>query len=40
MFRGNLPGLARAAAEIEFRIRLLQDARPDLRVGQLVELAV
>ena len=34
MLRRDLPGLARAAAEIEFRIRLLQRPGPDMRAGQ------
>ena len=36
----DLPGLLRAAAEIELGIGLLQRMRPDLRALQLVELAV
>ena len=40
MFRRHFPGLARAAAKIEFRIWLLQRPRPDMRAGQFVEFAV
>src|ERR1041384_8225918 len=34
---GQFPGLARAAAEIEFWKRLLVRTRPDMRAGQLVK---
>ena len=40
MLGRDLPGLPAAAAEIESRMRLLQRMRPDLRLVELVELAV
>src|SRR5262245_57375557 len=40
MFCRHLPGLARAAAEIEFREGLLQRPRPDMRARKGVESAL
>src|SRR6185503_8598229 len=40
MLRRQFPGLARAAAEIEFWKRLLVRARPDMRTGKLMKLSV
>ena len=40
MFRRHLPGLPRAAAEIEFRKRLLQRPRPDMGARQRMKFSL